>query len=285
MQNAEFKDQSAEFKVQNVFFHFSLCALIFALLVAGLTYSGWHRVRSRVIQADEYRFSATSVHVTETPSWVPATIVNDVISDFNIGRNSRETLIDSKLLKELDAAFRAYHWVESVERVQASFPATVTIDLIYRTPICMVLLPNEAGAYVVDRHGVYLAADYFVNNPQVDVNRYIKVLGVNSTPKGNIGEEWGDETVELAAALADHLNQDKGFLGIASIRVVTTGTNRYTRKHHFFLPTMYGTEIVWGEMPLAPGDTRKERLLELVRQHRSLEKAPRNTNNNMIELL
>jgi hypothetical protein len=277
MRDAEYGDEKS-FRI----LHFVFCMILF-LFVVGLTYSGWHRVRSRVLQSDEYRFSAVSVHVTETPSWVSKTIAYDVISDFHIGRGSQETLIDSKFLEELDGAFRAYHWVESVERVRASFPATVTIDLTYRTPICMVLLPNEAGAYAVDRHGVYLSSDYFVNNPEVDVNRYIKVLDIQSTPKGNIGDPWGDDAVALAAVLADHLSQDSSFLGIVSIRVVTTGSNRFNTKHRYYLATMYGTEIVWGEMPLATDDTRKERLLELVRQHGSLERAPRNANN-MIDL-
>jgi len=260
-------------------FHFALSSLILALLATGITYSGWLRVRSRVLQSDEFRFSSASVHVTETPAWVPKTIVNDVISDFNAGRDSQEMLIDGKLLKELDSAFRAYHWVESVERVRASFPATVTIDLTYRTPICMVLLPNESGAYAIDRHGVYLSSDYFVRNPEIDVNSYIKVSGVSSTPGGNIGETWGDPVVEQAAALAAHLSPDSGFLQIASIRVETTGTNRYNTRHLYYLSTLRGTEIIWGEMPLAQDDMRKERLLQLLRQYGSLDKAPLNTNN------
>jgi len=253
--------------------------VLLVLIVTGIVYSGWHRVRSRVVRADDYCFSAASVHVTETPPWVPETIVNDVIADFNIGRTSQTTLINQEWLQELAAAFQAYHWVESVERVRASFPATVTLDLTYRTPICMVLLPNMAGVYAVDRHGVLLASDYFTRNLEVNANRYIKVLGINSMPIGNLGDKWRDVAVEQAAALANHLNPDNSILRIVSIRVEKTGTNPYNTRHDYYLATSLDTEIAWGEMPLATDDSRKERLLELVRHYGSLDKAPLNANN------
>ena len=251
--------------------------VLLLFVVAGITFLCWHRVRDRVIRTDEYRFSAASVHVTETPPWVPETIVNDVISAFTIGRTPQDTLIDWELLRELATAFRSYHWVESVDRVRASFPAKVTLDLTYRTPICMVLLPNMQDGYAVDRHGVYLPSDYFAGNPTV-ADHYIKVLGVKSTPTGNLGDKWDDVVVEQAAALADHLSHDNSVLNIASIRVETTGTNRYNTKHLFHLTTLRDTEILWGEMPLAENDTRKERLMQLARQHGSLDKAPLNAN-------
>jgi len=259
--------------------HSAFC-MILLLVVMIITYSGWQRARSRVLQSEEYRFSSTSVRVTETPPWVPDTIVNDVVSDFITGRSSQDAPIDRELLKELAGAFRAYHWVESVDRVRASFPARVTIDLTYRAPVCMILLPNGTDAYAVDRRGVYLSSDYFTRNPD-DVNRYIKVLGVDSTPTGNIGDVWDDPVVQRATALVDHLGPDSGFLGVASIRVETSGTNQYNRKHLFYLRTARNTEIVWGEMPLATNDARKEQLLQLVRQHGSLDNASRETNDRM----
>lgn len=254
--------------------------VLLLLVVTGITFSGWHRVRSRAIQAEEYRFSAASVHVTETPPWVPETIVNDVIAEFNVGRAPQKTLIDRELLRDLATAFRAYHWVESVDRVRASFPATVTIDLTYRTPICMVKvrIDDKDGYYAVDRYGVFLASDRFEKNPNVDGNRYLKVFGINSTPR-NPGEKWDDVAVEHAASLADHLASDNSVLQIASLRVEKTGTNRYNTKHLFHFTTTRDTEIIWGEMPLAANDLRKERLLERVRQYGSLDKAPLNANN------
>jgi len=282
VQRAEFREQ-VEFSEQSHFTLYSalstlISALCLLLVVTGITYSGWHRVRQRVLQSEEYHFSAASVHVTETPPWVPETIVNDVIADFNAVRVSQETLIDQELLRELAGAFRAYHWVESVDHVRVSFPATVTMDLTYRTPICMILRPNLQDAYAVDRHGVWLSSDYFTRNAD-EVNRYIKVLGVVSTPTGNIGDPWDDPAVELATVLVDHLSPDSGFLGIASIRVEKSGNNRYNTRYDFFLTTSRGTEIHWGEMPLKPDDTRKEQLLTLVRQYGSPDNAPRNANN------
>jgi len=287
MRSSEFNVQSSEFDEQSHFTLYSalstlISALCLIVVVTGITYSGWQRVRPRVLLSKDYHFSASSVHVTETPPWVPETIVNDVIADFNAGRDSQETLIDRELLKELAGTFRAYHWVESVDGVRASFPATIKIDLTYRTPICMILRPDGTDAYAVDRHGVWLSSDYFTRNPD-EINRYIKVSGVNSTPTGNIGDTWDDPVVERATALVEHLSPDSSFLGITSIHVQTTGTNQYTRKHHFYLTTSRNTEIPWGEMPLKPDDmrddARKEHLLKLVRQYGSLDNAPRDATN------
>ena len=247
------------------------------LVTIGLTYSGWQRVRNRVVLADEYRFSHSSVQVTQLPPWVPKSIVNDVISEFNIGRTQRNAMIDHELLEELAAAFQAYPWVESVDRVHASYPATVTLDLTYRRPICLVLLPKDAGGYAVDRHGVHLPSDYFKNHG-ANAAQYIKVIGVESMPAGNIGEEWGDIVVEKAAALAAHLAPDNSILRIASIEAEQVGPNRRAMRQIFHLTTSQGTKIIWGEMPLAENDSRKEQLLELVREYSSLDKAPLDDN-------
>ena len=254
-------------------------AVLTVLATIGLTYSGWQQVRNRVVLAEEYRFSHSSVQVTQLPPWVPERIVNDVISEFNIGRTQRNAMIDHELLEELAAAFRAYPWVESVDHVQASYPATVTLDLTYRRPVCMVLLPNETGGYAVDRHGVHLPSDYFKSR-NVNASQYIQIIGVESMPAGNIGEKWGDIVVEKAAALAAHLAPDNSILRIASIEVEQVGPNRRAMRQIFHLTTSTSpkTKIIWGEMPLAENDSRKKRLRELVLEYKPLDKAPRNEN-------
>jgi len=257
------------------------------------------------LQSEQFRLSQASVQVTKAPAWVPESIVNDVLGELRsagrgtegegreAGRSgpdrrpdphptpltSHSALIDQKMLQELATAFQAYHWVESVDRVRASYPATVTIDLTYRTPVCLVMLPNRTEFYAVDRHGVLLASDYFMKNKERDINRYIQVFGVASPPMGSIGDRWDDIIVEHAAALADHLIPDNSILRIASIRAGAAQTadgRRRTadgRRTEFTLVTSLGMEIPWGEMPLTPDDSRKEELIKRVRQYGSLEKA------------
>ena len=250
--------------------------VLLVLVVTVITYSVWRQVRSRAMQSDEFRFSSASVHVTTTPLWVPASIVNDVVSEFQIGRTSRETLMDRDLLGELANAFSAYPWVESVTQVRASYPATVELKLVYRKPVCLVVLPTMTGGYAVDRHGVHLPN--FLSGSQgtdgIDVNRYIKVLGIDTMPAGNIGEKWGGGIVENAAALAGHLGAENSILRIVSIRAVTTGANSRNTKTEYHLATAFGTEILWGEMPLRDNDPRKDHLLKLVRQYGSLDRSP-----------
>ena len=251
-----------------------LCVLIVAM-TTGVTYNGWQRVRGRVVQSNEHHFSYAAVQVTEAPDWVPETIVNDVISNFNVGRPSQEKLIDHELLQELSAAFRAHPWVESVDGVYAVFPAKIFIDLTYRKPVGMVVLPSMKGVYAVDGQGVHLPSEYFKNS-DVEIDHYIKILGIESMPMGNIGEKWGNPAVEQAAALAEHLSNDKAFLRIDSIRAESIGTNRRNMRQVFYLETSRDLKIRWGEMPLAENDTRKKRLIERASQYGSLEKSPTN---------
>ncbi|MCL2347499.1 MAG: hypothetical protein FWC50_04480 [Planctomycetaceae bacterium] len=242
------------------------------LLLTAVAYGLWLRVRADVLRSENYRFSAGCIRITEIPPWVPESLVSDVLA--NSGLTQQETVIDEGLLKEMMQAFQSHPWIESVEGIHAKYPGIINVGLKYRKAVCMVQTPKKDGFYAVDKHGVYLPSDYFLKT-ETSLDNYIKVFGAKSMPMGMIGQPWGDEAVEGAAQIADHLhvNNDNSILRIASIKVETTGTGRRARRI-FTLTTSKGTDVIWGEMPIAPDDSRKERLLELVRQYGTLDKVP-----------
>jgi len=249
-------------------------------VVIGIAYYGWQKMRPRVVLAEPFRFSAESVRITQRPDWVPDSLVSDVLSRVDFGQTA---LIDTEFLQKLAAAFKTHPWIESVDQVRASFPSRVTVDLTYREAICMVKYPNKEGFMPVDKHGVSLPPDYFKNSG-VSLDHYVKILGVESTPRGNYGEIWGDDVVEGAARIADYLNRDNSVLQIASIQAEYAGTARRNKRLIFSLTTLRGTKILWGELPITETDSRKERLMQLARQYGSLDKSPQN-GNGVIDLM
>ena len=242
------------------------------LLLIGVACGLWLWVRADVLRSENYRFSADCIRITEIPPWVPESLVADVLA--NSGLDQQETVLDKKLLAEIAAAFRSYHWIESVDGVHAKYPGIINVDLKYRKAICMVQTPNKDGFYAVDKHGVYLPSDYFLKR-ETSLDSYIKVFGAESMPMGMIGQPWNDKVVEGAAQIADHLhaNNDNSILRIASIKAETTGKGQRARRI-FTLTTANGTDVTWGEMPITLDDSRKERLLELVRQYGTIDKVP-----------
>ncbi|MDR1492578.1 MAG: hypothetical protein LBT05_07640 [Planctomycetaceae bacterium] len=250
--------------------------ILIAGAVAGITYASWQKMRPRALSSETYRFSPESIRITKRPAWVSDSIVPDVLSRMDI--NTQNTLIDTELLQKLAAAFQTHSWVESVDCVRASFPRMITVDLTYREALCMVQYPNKEGFMPIDKHGVSLPPDYF-KSQNVSLDHYIKILGVESTPRGNYGELWGDDVVEGAAKIADHLNRDKTFLQIAAIRAENVGATRWNKRRIFSLFTIRGTKIVWGELPIAENDSRKDRLMQIARQYGSLDKAAQSEKN------
>jgi hypothetical protein len=248
--------------------------------VGGITYVSWQKVRPRVLISEPYRFSAESIRITKRPNWVSDSIVPDVLSWIDLG--AQNALIDTELLQKLAAAFQTHSWVESVDCVHASFPGIITVDLTYRESLCMVQYPNKEGFMPVDKYGVSLPPDYF-KNQNVPLDHYIKIFGVESTPRGNYGELWGDDIVEGAAKIADHINRDNSVLKIAAIRAEDVGTARWNKRRIFLLFTIRGTKILWGELPISKDDVRKERLMQLARQYGSLDKAAQ-AENGIIDL-
>ena len=85
---------------------------------------------------------------------------------------------------------------------KSSNPASVKVDLAYRKPVCMVVVPG--GLLPVDAEGILLPRGEGDFSP-IEATRYPRLEGVDHMPTGPVGSRWTDAKViggaEIAAAI------------------------------------------------------------------------------------
>ena len=243
----------------------------------------WNR---HLLHLPEYRLEAGRFHLSEPPPWIPETLVHDVLTTAKFG--PEESVLDKKLPERLAAAFAANPWVERVRKVQIRYPAEVYVELDYRSPVCLVELPNGEGFYPVDAYGILLPPDYFMADTE-RIHLFPLVTGTPSNPMGSYGDAWGNSAVGKAARIAAMLGEDAKIGGVASIRILTEpkGTLSTFRWEvpppEFQLVAENGRVFHWGtfgfspENPLLP-DLKEEAKLEnfrkLIGVHGTLDQFP-----------
>lgn len=155
------------------------------------------------------------------------------------------SVLDPELPRILAEAFAQHPWVAQVVSVRNLYPATVSVELVYRRPVAMIQV--NSGYYAVDARGVLLPPGDFQASA---LQRYVPVRGVRSRPRGAAGTEWGDPVVTGAASLAEFLGPRWQTLELAAIEVAPeTAVPRDGDEPRFDLVTRGGSRILWGRAP------------------------------------
>lgn len=181
--------------------------LILVLFACGIGMM-WKRYRDEVFADVAYRLSPQNIQYTSPPDWIDRDILDEVIK---LGSLEAKGILDEGVTMQVAGAFELHPWVEEVERVRIAYPAKLQIALNYRTPVAMVLLPDddpEKGPIMlpIDANAVQLPFEDFneefanKNFPRIDVG--------NTFPTGPVGSTWGDEVVTKAAKIAELLHDD-----------------------------------------------------------------------------
>ncbi len=214
-----------------------------AVLVSGLLLQRLSKLLPTLDERGEYRMLATEIEITPPPHWVPHELVPQVIEQAALPEEL--SMLDDGLVATVADAFRLCPWVEDVVSVSKSFPPRVTVVLNYRRPVAMVAV--RQGHYPIDAHGVLLPPQEF---SVADTRTYPTITGIDSTPQGPAGSEWGDPAVEEAAALAAELAPHWKKLGLASI-ACPPAADSHTKIDEgvFMLTSKGGSEIIWGHAP------------------------------------
>ena len=243
-------------------------------LFGGLGVTGWYVVKEDLAAQSVYRLSAGRIIVPQRPAWVPSDFVETTLLHSNL--EVENSLLDKSLPHKLSQAFTASPWVEDVEQVKIQYPSGAVVRLTYRTPVALVDVGTQ-GSFPVDRNGVLLPTDYFINAAEDQMQEYLHIQGIQSKPLGAAGTLWGDSLVHDAAGLAGELYTVAAKLSLA--RIVPFQQKTPTGNRVFcHLVTKGGTEILWGRFePNDPkNDGRKKHLLELAELYRSLDGIPKN---------
>lgn len=221
----------------------------------------------------EYQIGVEQIAITPPPRWVPEDLVERVFARANF--DGPLSLQDPKLSEKIALAFHTHPWIERLQRVKKSYPARVTVDVVYREPVAMVQVVG--GGYLpIDRFGYLLPDEDF---SAADIDRYPVIENVTSIPIRR-GESWGDPAVVGAAELAGVLiGSDEGeqswwrALGLKAIvapRQVAVGDE--VANLQYKLLTAGGSEILWGRAPSTrhPASlTVAQKLARMAEYHRS----------------
>lgn len=243
------------------------------LVVAGGGYWGWSEFGGHVVADPQYHVTAETITITAPPAWIKTDVKLEALRDASI--DLPVSVLDDSLAERIAKAFAFHPWVAAVTRVQKAPPASVSVELAYRRPVCMVELPDRSGLYAVDADAVLLPSRDFLDDPQ-SPSRYPRLAGVTAVAVGRVGAPWSDPLVLGGAAIAAQLEAVWNELNLARI-VPVEGSASATTGPTFELSTRRGTRVVWGAPPgrEASGEmTSQEKIAALrryVADHGNLE--------------
>jgi hypothetical protein len=182
------------------------------------------------------------------------------------------SILQADLVRKVAEAFALHPWVKEVLRVQKHHPASMTVDLVYRKPVCMVAVPG--GLYAVDDEGVWLPRGDF---SPVEAARYPRLVGVETAPHGPVGTPWGDARVLGAAQIAAAFGPAWQELALDQILPSPLVEIGHGDEFTYELSTRGGTAIYWGRAPgtdmpgEVPATDKVARLKKLMTEYESLD--------------
>lgn len=238
-------------------------ALIIVTLFGGAWYWGWQQVHADVTASAEYVLSPDDILVTNRPEWMGFDIRAQVFHDPGLQQNL--SVMDPDLTERVSDAFALHPWVAKVHRVRKQHPAKVVVDLKYYEPVLMV---HSANLIIpVDVEGNQL--------PQWDIPlnealRYPRLdRGDLPTPRGLVGDPWGDPRVVGAAQIAAVLGERWKSYCLERIEPILDPASNQAANTIYELHTRGGSIVEWGRAPGVdiPGEpTTEEKLAYLDKE-------------------
>jgi hypothetical protein len=192
-----------------------LLAIALVAAAAGGGWIAWNRYGQEV-QADRGNLLfPDDVELSGVGDWIRCDLKAEALRDASLENGL--PLDDPELARRLARAFDIHPWVREVVRVSLRHPAGATVEVRCREPVAMVSVPG--GLLAVDAEGIVLPSDDFVPRPQA-ANRYPRLTGITSGPRGAFGFSWGDPLVEEGAAVAAMISPEWGRLELLDCRPV-----------------------------------------------------------------
>ncbi len=225
-----------------------IAAGVIVLFAAGLC-AAWQVLGPKIRRSGEYLVGREQIEVTPPPDWVHGDVPSEALRDAAIDGPLSAT--DDNLTQRVARAFARQPWVAKVVRVQKKYPPSVTVDLVYRRPVCMVEAPGDLVP--VDAEAVLLPRQDF---SPVEATRYPHLAGIEQRPTVRAGEHWVDAKVLGGAEIAAAMVSDWERLGLVRIEPAAADPARQSAEPLFVLLTRAGSRILWGYAPGAnvPGE-------------------------------
>ena len=174
--------------------------------------AAWQMFGRKILGSGEYLVGRDQVEVTPPPpDWIHGDVPGEALRDAAI--DGPLSVTDGNCLERVARAFARHPWVAKVVRVQKRYPASLTVDLVYRRPVCMVEAPG--GPVPVDAEAVVLPRQDF---SPVEATHYPHLAGIGQRPTVRAGEHWADATVLGGAEIAAAVLSDWERLGLHAHR-------------------------------------------------------------------
>jgi hypothetical protein len=250
---------------------------IVVLAVVGLLMFGgaaiWRRVAPVVAGRERYLLPADGITISEPPEWIVGDVRGQVIA--NAGLAGRLSVLDGDFLTKVENAFKLHPWIESVTRVEKSYPPAVFVAVVYRRPIAVIEAPLGESKQLlpVDAQGVQLPA---ADVPEIRLSYLPRITGVVGQPSA--GQRWDDPRVAGAVDLAVQLAAEWESLGLKDIVPSPRPEVQGDRTYYIYnLVARSGTRVVWGAPPRdgIPGEAdvsvKIGRLRQCIAQYATLD--------------
>ena len=236
-------------------------------------YWAWSQMRGAVVAEPHYQVTLESVVVSPLPEWIKSDVKGEALRDASL--DLPLSVLDEDLVERLAKAFSFHPWVAEVKQVRKEVPARITVDLVYRRPVCMVELPDRTGLYAVDVAAFLLPSKDFLQAPQ-QAARYPRLSGITSVNVGRVGVRWPDPFVQGGVRVAAVLDEAWGKLNFARI-IPSETADTGNASPQFEVVTRGGTRVIWGSAPgmeagaEARYDSKLASLLRYAADHKTLE--------------
>ena len=216
------------------------------LLCAGCWFGfqeAWRRWGEPSLATEPYQVTAGQIFTTAQPPWIEGDVKTEALRD---GGLARLDLRDPTLIDRVRRAFAVHNWVAQVKLVHKSYPARVTVDLVYRRPVASVEVAyrGRPELLLIDEHAILLPTptEAFAARNLPDLFR---IDAGDTAPVGPYGTDWGSPRVTAAAKIAAAWGERWSAIGLYRI-VVTEDTNG---RVGYELQTRNGGRCVWGNPP------------------------------------
>ena len=214
-----------------------------------------------ITKRPQYRISVADVEINSPHRYVPKNFISQV---FDGHATEEYSILDTDLTSKVAHIFELHPWVAEVVRVEKSFPPHLKVALKYRVPVAM--LEVKGGMRPIDAAGNVLPSEDFSVD---DTKRFPVIRGIESTPQGPVGTNWGETSVIGSARLSEILLPYWKDLNLDSIRVQDLTKENRLNDMVFEIFTRGGSKIIWGRVPGTkhPGELSARQKIERLQKY------------------
>jgi hypothetical protein len=231
--------------------------VLLALLSVGFlgfaALEAWRKYGATHAHFEAYIVTVQGIEVTPPPPWAPVSVKTDVI---RLGSLDEVSLLEADTSRRVAQAFALHPWVQQVHRVAKRYPASITVDLVYRRPVAVVEVErgSQPGLLPIDREGILLPPEDF----SVAQVKSLPRIAVGKTfPASSVGNPWGDDRVSAAALVAEALCEDWAHAPLFQIAALPPLAGGNSQSPAFEVVARDGRRFGWGHAPGQEGAGEK----------------------------